>query len=214
MYLTPKEFIEIFQTVIRYFNQQGITEISFAAEDYYHVIDREDLDFTVEDSGYLRKCPSYSFGSLYEEIEEWKKELKDKDAIYGICEVQINNLGGILTIFGQVSDKLDNPAFIKNIPPEGYPKKPLPTLTIDELRKIFDLVIKKIIQWYGDSSIHFKDPRYIRILPKAEYIYMKCPPYTIESLDDAIKGWKEILSGKALPSALDIERLGSILSAL
>ncbi len=39
-------------------------------------------------------------------------------------------------------------------------------------------------------------------------------PFTIESLDDCIKGWKEILSGNATPSALDIERLGSILTAL
>ncbi len=42
---------------------------------------------------------------------------------------------------------------------------------------------------------------------------MECPPYTIESLDDCIKAWKEILSGKAEPSALAIEQLGDLLTA-
>ncbi len=138
MKLTLHELIKIFEIVIQYFNQQGVKKISFVAEDYYPQVLRKDLDFDNPD---FLKCPHFLLGSLDWNFEVWKGILKEKEeGVYEISGGIIDYLGGILTAFGQVSDKLDNPTFIKNIPFEGQ----RPQLTLDELQKIFDLTIQAI----------------------------------------------------------------------
>ncbi len=206
MKLTIEELQHILDIVIQYFRQQNINQISFAAEDFYPQVSRDDLDF---DNPSFLKCPPIMLGSLDHDFEVWKNTLSDEDGIYGICGVQISDLGGILTAFGQVSDKLDNPAPLKNTASRQVSP---PLLTLNELQEICKLVIR-FLEMDGYSEISFEDPRYVKIALKNEYIGMECPPYTIGSLDDCIRTWKDILSGHSAPSALAIDQLGDILTA-
>lgn len=136
MKLILDELDKIFNIVIKNFNQRGIKKISFFSEDYYPLVKRQDLDFLVDKPLCLKKYPSYGLGSLDWNFEVWKGMLSDKDAVWGMSSgIQIEDLGGILTAFGQISDKLSNPDPIKNILPEGYPKEKPPVLTIYELQK-------------------------------------------------------------------------------
>ncbi len=211
MELTVQELSQSFDVVISYFDKQNIKDISFPNDDYYPQVLREDLNFS--NPNFLR-CPQRVTGSLYDDLVIWKNTLNEgEDAVYGVSGVLISNFGGILRAFGQVSDKLDNPSPIRNVVPPGYPKEPPPKLTIHELQKIFNLVVRWLKMRHNSPDISFEDPRYIKIALKDEYLGMECPPYTIGSLDDCIKTWKEILNNKAEPSAFAIEQLGDLLIA-
>lgn len=203
MKLTLHELVRIFGIIIKHFNQQNIKDISFSHEDFYPRILRGNIDF--DNPAFLR-CPHFGLGSLDHDFEVWKDALSDKNGIYGLCGVQISDLGGILMAFGQVSG---NPGPIKNA------ASPHPTpllLTLNEMQEIFNLVIR-FFQMDGYSEISFDEPRYIKIALKNEYLGMECPPYSIGSLDDCIKTWKDILNGHSAPSAIAIEQLGDLLTA-
>lgn len=208
MRLSIHDLAKIFEVTIEYLKQQDVKGILFWDEDFYPVIRSQNLNFGNSD---FLKCPTYGLGSLDHDIEVWKSILDNKkEAVYEISGEIIRKLGGILTAFGQVSDKLNNPSPITNI--ALHSQSPI-ALTLDELQEIFNFVIESLKMWYNSPDISFRDPRYIKIPLKNEYLTMRCPPYTIGSLDDAIKTWKEILNDTSKPSAHAIEMLGDLLTA-
>ena len=92
-------------------------------------------------------------------------------------------------------------------------------LTMDELRQIFELLLKYAQKW-GVKEISFKDEDdyYFKIWHRdrnfEDIEFLNCPNYTIGSLSDDIEGLKSILNGKDEPCTLDLERIGAILTAL
>ncbi len=206
MKLSFNELSEVFEITIRYLLQQNVKSIAFWNDDFYLVThSNEHINYNSS------KTPVFGLGSLDHDLEVWQEILSNKkEAVYEISGETIRKLGAILTAFGQVSDQLDNPHVIKNV---GSRRQSAPQITVNELNEIFDLVLQTLKMWYKAPDVSFKDPNYIKVALKDEYLNMTSPPYTMGSLNDALTVWKEILTGTRKPSACAIEKLGDLLTA-
>ena len=92
-------------------------------------------------------------------------------------------------------------------------------LSINELAQLLEIVLKHL-QEAGIQKFAFecKDTYYGRIWRKDidfnNVQFMKCPKYAIGSLDDDFEGLKKVLIGKHEPFALDLSRIGAILTTI
>ena len=92
-------------------------------------------------------------------------------------------------------------------------------ITLNELEFIFKLLLKyikqqniKAISFSNEDNYYFKVWHQDRNFDDLKFL--KCPKYTIGSLSDDIEELRKILANEDEVSALDIERLGAILTAL